>query len=246
MSEEAAQPWKDKEWQARAREFARQLGLGKEHDLLVVQALTHRSLADEAEHGDNERLEFLGDSVLALLVNEYLFHAHPRHAEGQLTKLKARYVCEPSLADAAVALNLGPLLAMAPSDEVAGGRERPSTLSDAYEAVLAAVYLARGIEAARAFIRDTLIHRVDPTTIRDYKSHLQELFQERHRVTPAYRTAAESGPAHDRLFHSEVVADGKVLGQGSGRNKKTAEQAAAEDALSRLAVQPGTPAPSGG
>ena len=227
-------PWSDPEWLARVREFARGLGIGPEHDPLVVRALTHRSLAEEAPHGDNERLEFLGDSVLALLVNDYLYRTHPEHSEGQLTKLKARYVCEPSLALAAGALSIGPLLAIAPGDEAAGGRERASTLSDAFEAVLAAVYLALGLEAAREFVLRELIHRVNPDEVWDYKSRLQELLQEKQRVTPAYRTVVESGPAHEPLFFSEVLANDQTLGKGTGRNKKLAEQAAAADALARL------------
>lgn len=231
---EGSQPWQREEWLQGIRSFGARLEIPEEHLKLFIQALTHRSLAEEAPHGDNERLEFLGDSVLALLVNDYLFRAHPEFSEGALTKLKAAYVCEPSLAAAAEALRLGELLAIAPGDEAAGGRERPSTLSDAFEAVLAAVYLARGLEAAREFVRCELIERVDPGAVWDHKSRLQELFQETRRITPAYRTRVESGPAHDPLFQSEVVAGEEVLGQGTGRSKKLAEQAAAEDALTRL------------
>lgn len=235
MSEAApGQQVMDEAWLERVRAFARSLGLGPEHDPLVVRALTHRSLSEIAPHGDNERLEFLGDSVVALLVNDHLFRSFPDHAEGQLTKLKARYVSAPSLAQAALALDLGSLLAMATGDEVAGGRERPSTLCDAFEAVLAAIYLARGIDAAREFVMRELIERVDPTEAWDHKSRLQELFQERHRLTPVYRTSAEAGPAHERVFSSEVLVGDRVLGGGAGRSKKVAEQAAAADALSRM------------
>jgi ribonuclease III len=235
MSEAVAtQPWDDPAWQARAREFARSLDIGAEHDDLMTRALTHRSLADEAPLGDNERLEFLGDSVLALLVNDYLFRTHPEHTEGQLTRLKQQYVREEALALAAAALDLGSLLAMAAGDEAAGGRERPSALSDAFEAVLAALYLARGLEAAREFVLRELVPRVEPSDVPDHKSRLQELYQELHRTTPAYRTSAESGPAHERVFRSEVRVGRKKLGVGTGRSKKLAEQAAAADALSRM------------
>jgi ribonuclease-3 len=227
-------PWEHKEWREHARAFARRLEIGPEHDRLVFQALTHRSLAEEAPHGDNERLEFLGDSVLALLVNEHTYRTHPGFSEGQLTRLKAQYVCEPSLALAASALDLGSLLALAPSDEAAGGRSRASILSDTFEAVLAALYLARGIEAAREFVVRELIGRVDPAFVADYKSRLQELYQEAHRATPSYHTEVESGPAHERVFWSEARVDGHTLGRGTGRSKKLAEQAAAADALSRL------------
>lgn len=232
-------PWADPEWQARVAAFGERLALDAEGAVLLRQALTHRSLSDSAPDGDNERLEFLGDSILALLVNELLFREYPSHSEGQLTRLKQLYVCEASLVVAATALGLGDLLLMAPNDVAAGGRERPSALSDAFEAVLAALYLSRGLEAARAFVREEVIGRVDPATERDYKSRLQELFQEKRRITPTYRTTAGGdGPAHSPLFASEVLAGEEVLGQGSGKTKKLAEQAAARDALARLEGEP--------
>lgn len=227
----------DEEWSARVAGFGAAIGFPAEHGLLLRQAMTHRSLSDVAREGDNERLEFLGDSVVALLVNDYLFRKYPDHAEGQLTKLKALYVCEPSLAKAAAGLGLGPLLAMAPSDEAAGGRERPSVLSDAFEALLAAVYLASGLEAARTLLERSLISRIDPSEIWDHKSRLQEYFQEKLRATPVYRTLVESGPAHDRIFHSQAVVGEEVVGEGNGRSKKLAEQAAAADALARVEQQ---------
>lgn len=231
---EGAPSWKSAEWVERVRGFAASLGVEEEQRDLLLQALTHRSLAEESPHGDNERLEFLGDSVLALLVNEWLFQTNPEASEGALTKLKAAYVCEPSLARAAEALALGELLAIAAGDEAAGGRTRPSTLSDAFEAVLGALYLACGIEAARRFVRRELVDRIDPAAVWDHKSRLQELFQEKSRITPAYRTRVESGPAHDPVFVSEVVVGEKLLGSGTGRSKKLAEQAAAEAALAAL------------
>lgn len=205
-----------------------------EDDPLIFQALTHRSLTEEVSGGDNERLEFLGDSVLALIVAEHVYRNHPGHTEGQLTKLKISYVSEPSLAAAAVALGLGDLIAMAPGDELGGGRERASLLSDAFEAVLGALFLSRGLACAREFVERELIQRVDPGVVWDFKSRLQELYQETSRVTPVYRTEVESGEAHERVFRSEVLAAEERLGEGSGRSKKLAEQAAAEDALSRI------------
>jgi ribonuclease-3 len=228
-------------WRRRIAAFADEIGLAEEHHELLAQALTHRSLGEEAADGDNERLEFLGDTVLALIVCEYLYRSYPSYSEGQLTKLKQRYVSEPSLADAAAALNLGALLAIAPADEATGGRERPSTLSDAFEAVLAAVYLARGLDAAREFVSTRLIARVNPDEVWDFKSRLQELCQERFAATPYYRSEASSGPAHAPIFKSEVlVAPGdqpdsaRVLGEGTGRSKKVAEQEAARAALAQL------------
>jgi ribonuclease-3 len=232
MSDPAAQPWQDPEWLSRAEEFARSLAIPAEHLALVHRAVTHRSLAEVSPHGDLERLEFLGDSVLALLVNEYLFHKHPEASEGRLTKLKARYVSEPSLAQAAEALGLGSLLLVGPADEIS--RTRSSTLSDLFEAVLAALYLTRGVEAAREFVLRELVDRVDPDVIWDYKSRLQELLQEKQGVVPTYQTEVESGPAHDRMFRSQVLVEGVALGEGVGRSKKLAEQAAAAEALAVL------------
>jgi ribonuclease-3 len=231
---ESQQAWRTEAWLANVAAFAESLGIPAEHLPLIEQSLTHRSLTEESALGDNERLEFLGDSVLALLVNDYLFRAHPASPEGVLTRLKAAYVCEPSLARTAEALNLGSLVAMAPGDEAAGSRTRPSVLSDAVEAVLATIYLTRGLEAARQFVQREVLDRVDPEQVWDYKSRLQELLQERHRVTPTYRTVVDSGPAHDPVFRSEVLSGTEVLGTGTGRSKKLAEQAAAEVALAAL------------
>jgi ribonuclease-3 len=172
--------------------------------------------------------------VLVLLVNEHLFRLHPEAPEGRLSKLKARYVSEPSLALAAAHLGLGDYLALAPSDAEAGARARPSILSDAFEAVLAAIYLARGLEEARAFLRSALLGQVDPEEVWDHKSRLQEWVQERHRVTPAYETEQEGGPAHQPVFRSVVSAGERKLGEGAGPTKKAAEQAAAEAALAAL------------
>lgn len=227
-------PWTNEEWRRRVRDFARSLGLAPEDDPLIFQALTHRSLTEEISGGDNERLEFLGDSVLALLVAEHVYREHPGYTEGQLTKLKISYVSEPSLAAAALALGLGDLIAMAPGDELGGGRARAGMLSDAFEAVLAALFLSRGLARAREFVERELIQQVDPTVVWDYKSRLQELCQETSRITPIYRTEVESGEAHERVFKSEVLAGDERLGEGTGRSKKLAEQAAAEDALSRI------------
>jgi ribonuclease III len=235
MSENAsALPWKDPAWLEKVRRFSERLGLGAGHHDLMIRALTHRSLADVVPYGDNERLEFLGDSVLELVISDHLYRTFPDYNEGQLTKLKVRYVSEPSLVEAAAALDLGSLLAMVPGEEASGGRERPSTLSDAFEAVLAALYLARGLDAAREFLVAELIGRVDPTIILDHKSRLQETVQERSKLTPSYRTVAESGPSHEPVFFSEVSAGAEVLGTGTGKSKKVAEQAAALDALARL------------
>jgi ribonuclease III len=212
-------------------EFAGYLQIEPRYYPLLRQALTHRSQSETAPHGDNERLEFLGDSILGMLVNEYLYLAYPSATEGELTRMKANVVSEPSLAEAAQRLELGPLIDLARGEEAGGGRDRPSILSDAFEAVLGAVYLARGIEAARAFVRGHLITAADPLRERDHKSVLQELMQETRRSTPTYHIVDTVGPAHEREFVAEVRLDGQSLGAGRGRSKKLAEQAAAMSAL---------------
>ena len=238
-------------------QFAEYLQIEPRYHPLLRQALTHRSQSELAPHGDNERLEFLGDSILGMLVNEYLYLAYPSATEGELTRMKANLVSEPSLAEAArgLGLGLGPLLDIARGEEVGGGRDRPSILSDAFEAVLAAVYLARGIDAARAFVRQHLIAAADPLLERDHKSILQELMQETRRSTPSYHILETVGPAHEREFMAEVRLDGQSLGTGRGRSKKLAEQAAAQAALEvarppkkskgKRAKGTGKPAPSG-
>jgi ribonuclease-3 len=217
-------------------QFAEYLRIEARYHPVLRQALTHRSQSETAPHGDNERLEFLGDSILGMLVNEYLYLAYPSATEGELTRMKANVVSEPSLAEAAARLGLGPLIDLARGEEAGGGRERPSILSDVFEAVLAAVYLARGIAAARDFVRSELIDHTDPLRQRDFKSVLQELMQETRSLTPTYHIVDTIGPAHEREFVAEVRLDGQSLATGRGRSKKQAEQAAALTALE--AVQP--------
>lgn len=216
--------------------FADLLQIEPRYHPVLRQALTHRSQSELARHGDNERLEFLGDSILGMLVNEYLYLAYPSGTEGELTRMKANVVSEPSLAEAARRLELGALIDLARGEEAGGGRDRPSILSDAFEAVLAAVYLARGIGAARDFVHRHLIDATDPLRERDHKSALQELMQETRGSTPSYHILETVGPAHSREFVAEVRLDGEPLGIGRGRSKKLAEQAAALVALE--AVRP--------
>jgi ribonuclease III len=216
--------------------FADQLQIEPRYHPVLRQALTHRSQSEVARHGDNERLEFLGDSILGMLVNEYLYLAYPSATEGELTRMKANVVSEPSLAEAARGLGLGAIIDLARGEDAGGGRDRPSILSDAFEAVLAAVYLARGIGAAREFVRRHLIDATDPLRQRDHKSVLQELMQETRGSTPSYHILETVGPAHNREFVAEVRLEDEALGVGRGRSKKLAEQAAALVALE--AVRP--------
>ncbi len=215
-------------------ELASIIGVSEANLPLLKQALTHKSAASGSME-DNERLEFLGDSVLGLLVNEYLFHNYPHKAEGELTRAKAATVSEPALAEAAVRLDLGKYLLMSKGEEASGGRGRPSMLSDAFEAVIAAVYLDGGLCAARKFVLRWLAEPLqaieEGSQNLDYKSALQEIVQEWHRVAPNYVTVREMGPDHDKTFLAEARYGTTVLGTGSGRSKKEAEQAAAKEAL---------------
>jgi ribonuclease-3 len=215
-------------------DFAVWLELEPENLPMLRRALTHRSQSEGALYGDNERLEFFGDSILAMLVCEYLYEMYPDRGEGDLTKMKANLVSEPSLAAAARELNLGLMIDMSRGEEVARGRDRPGTLADAFEAVLAALYLCRGLDRARWLVREHLIARTDETREWDYKSALQEYLQETRRTTPQYVILEEQGPAHAREFIAEVRIGEDLLGTGRGRSKKQAQQIAAAEALSGL------------
>lgn len=196
---------------------------------LLLRALTHRSFEDDGPN--NERLEFLGDAVIELLVSEHLFRANPDASEGALTRRRALSVSEPSLTSAAKGIGLGEAIRMAKGEERTGGRERPSILSDAFEAVTAAVYLAGGIEAARAFINASLVPLIEDVKERDFKSVFQEWAQEHLHQTPTYKIVEEVGPDHGKEFRAHVMLGRKCAGKGTGHSKKEAEQAAALAAL---------------
>jgi ribonuclease-3 len=218
-------------------EFALQLGLEPEQLPLIRRALTHRSQADVAPEGDNERLEFFGDSILAMLVCEYLYLTFPDGSEGELTKMKANLVSEPSLAAAARELNLGQILDMSRGEARERGRDRPSTLADAFEALVAALYLVGGLDRARQFLREQLFSRVDLTRNWDYKSSLQEFTQENLKLAPRYFILQERGPAHEKEFVAEVRLGEELLGTGRGGSKKQAQQLAAAEALAILKLR---------
>jgi len=208
---------------------------------LLEHALTHRSRAAEDASGgvaDNESLEFLGDAVLGLVVADVLFHQFPHYDEGQKSKIKAAVVSTQSLARHATRLGLGAHLILGRGEEKTGGRQKPALLADAYEAIIAAVYLDGGLEAAEAFLRRELKEDIDegsaPTYTRDCKSALQERLQALGRPLPEYRLVGEEGPDHRKTFNVEVTVAGEVLGTASGRAKKEAEQEAARLALERL------------
>jgi ribonuclease-3 len=208
---------------------------------MLEHALTHRSRAAEDASGgvaDNESLEFLGDAVLGLVVADILFHQFPLYDEGQKSKIKAAVVSTQSLAQHAARLRLGDHLILGRGEEKTGGRQKTALLADAYEAVIAAIYLDGGLEAAEAFLRRELKEAIDggsaPTYARDCKSALQERLQALGKPLPEYRLLGEEGPDHRKTFTVEVVVAGEVLGTASGRAKKEAEQEAARLALERL------------
>lgn len=205
---------------------------------LLLHALTHSSYANEHRNAgltSNERLEFLGDSVLGMVVADYLFHAHPNMPEGELTRTRAALVREGSLHEVANALNLGSYLQLGKGEDAGGGRTRPSILADATEAMLAAVYLDGGIEPVRAIIRKFILDKEQEKAVdRDYKTALQELVQRTPGQVISYRLVDELGPDHARVFVMDVSISGSVVGQGRGRTKKEAEQLAARAALEKL------------
>ena len=206
---------------------------------LLEGALYHSSYANE--HRDrgitsNERLEFLGDSVLGMVVADHLYRSHPDMPEGELTRTRAALVCEDSLVEVAQELGLGEHLKLGKGEDAGGGRNRPSIQADAVEAIIAAVYLDGGIGSARKMIQRFILSRNpgDVTENRDYKTALQELVQREGAQELTYRLVGESGPDHDKRFAIEVLLNGRVIGHGSGRSKKEGEQMAAREAVRRM------------
>ena len=206
---------------------------------LLQRALTHSSYANERWHDSlmsNERLEFLGDSILGMVVAEHLYRNFPDRPEGELTRMRADMVCETSLAAIAFKLKLGDHLMLGHGEEQSGGRTRPSILADAVESVIAASFLDGGMEAAEGFIRQFVLCNVPVTKLqnKDYKTALQELVQQKKDQKLSYLLTGESGPDHDKVFTVEVTLNGNVVGQGSGSSKKRAEQDAARGAIENL------------
>lgn len=217
------------------------LGIAFRDPRLLKQAFTHSSFVNEQRSAgwrDNERLEFLGDAVLQLTVSEYLFRTYPEKPEGELTKRRASIVCEPSLVRFAELLDFGSYVFLGKGEELTGGRTRPSLLADVFESFVGALYLDQGLDAVRAFLNVHLFPQLSDDQEQllkgDYKTKLQEFTQQRGMGTVEYRIVEERGPAHDREFVSEVWMDKRLLGSGSGRSKKDAEQQAASRALDVL------------
>ena len=210
------------------------------HNISLLQnALTHSSYANERWHNSllsNERLEFLGDSILGMLVAEYLFRSFPNRPEGELTRMRADMVCEKTLAAVANSIQLGDHLLLGHGEEQGGGRSRDSILADAMESVIAACFLDGGMDAALRFIRRFILVEVPVSKLHntDYKTQLQELVQQKRNQLLTYSLAKETGPDHDKKFEVEVSLNGSVVGKGIGSSKKRAEQDAARAAVEHL------------
>ena len=206
---------------------------------LLQNALTHSSYANERYHNSlmsNERLEFLGDSILGMVVAEHLYRNFPDRPEGELTRMRADMVCERALAEVANRLSLGQHLMLGHGEERFGGRNRDSILADAVESVIAATYVDGGMDAAVSFIRKFILCDVPAQRLRnaDYKTALQELVQQKKNQVLTYALVGESGPDHDKKFDVEVMLNGQVVGCGTGSSKKRAEQDAARAAMDKL------------
>ena len=215
------------------------LGYRFQNITLLENALTHSSYANERWHNSllsNERLEFLGDSVLGMLVAEFLFHSFPNRPEGELTRMRADMVCETTLANAANVIGIGEHLLLGHGEERFGGRNRNSILADAMESVIAAEFLDGGIAAAKGIVEKFVLTEVPVHKLHnaDYKTALQELVQQKKNQVLSYALVDQSGPDHDKQFTVEVSLNGTVVGKGTGTSKKRAEQAAACAAMEQL------------
>ncbi|MCL2352238.1 MAG: ribonuclease III [Firmicutes bacterium] len=213
------------------------LGYVFKNEKLLRTALTHSSYAHENSVRDfNERLEFLGDAVLELSVSDYLYNKYPDESEGDMTRLRAGLVCEPSLASLARKIGLDREIFLGRGEESSGGRNRDSILADALEAVIGALYLDGGLAPARAFVLEILDEALKSEFgfMADYKTYLQEAIQRDSREPAVYAIIGESGPDHEKIFTASVSFGGQVLGVGEGRSKKDAEQKAAYFAIKKM------------
>ncbi|MBQ7566087.1 MAG: ribonuclease III [Oscillospiraceae bacterium] len=208
---------------------------------LLINALTHRSYAHESQNSgpDNERLEFLGDSILGFVVADALYRQFPEKSEGELTRIRADLVCEGNLARVAASIGLGKHLLLGRGEDQNGGRTRDSIVSDAMESVIAAVCLDSGFDAAKEIILRLILGDTpeDKPRVVDYMTLIQELVQRDKKQAIHYVLVGETGPDHDKRFDMEAILNGKIVGRGSGSSKKRAEQEAAKDAVGRLFPQ---------
>lgn len=218
------------------KDFEKKLGYSFKNIALLENALTHSSFANESKGRakSNERLEFLGDAVLSIVVSDYIFLNCPDYPEGELTKLRASLVCERTLCTFSTSLNVGNFLFLSRGEKNSGGDKRPSILADAFESIIAAIYIDGGIKAAREFILKFVVPEIKKPgdkKFRDYKTSLQEIVQQNPNEKLEYVLVDESGPDHNKHFVVEVHLNSNVIGKGGGRSKKDAEQQAAREAL---------------
>ncbi len=223
------------------KEFQEIIGYKFTDESYLKTALTHSSFAHENKSANalfNERLEFLGDSVLGLVVSRYIFENYPNLPEGKLTKMRAAVVCETTLSDCAHNIDLGKYLILGKGESASGGRTRPSILADAFEAIIAAIYLDSNLDVAREWVLSQLCEAIDAAAngkiSKDFKTEFQEQAQKGGDVKISYKVVSESGPDHKKSFLVNVYLDGRLLGEGEGASKKKAEQMAAKNALSKL------------
>ncbi len=220
------------------KEFQELIGYKFNNEEYLRVALTHSSYAHENRQKNikfNERLEFLGDSVLSIIVSKYIFENYPDLPEGKLTKMRSAVVCEKALYECSLNIDLGKYLILGRGEERTGGRTRPSILSDAYEALIAAIYLDSNLDVTREWVLGQIYEAIENAAkgrlSKDYKTEFQEVAQQDGDVNICYKVISESGPDHDKSFTVAVYLDGKLMGEGEGTSKKRAEQKAAENAL---------------
>lgn len=220
------------------KELQEIIGYSYKNEDYLIEALTHSSYANENKKKNkkyNERLEFLGDSVLGIIISNYLYKDQEDLPEGDLTKIRANIVCEESLKEAADTIKLGKYLFLGKGEEITGGRERTSIIADTFEALIGSIYLDGGLDAATTFVYKVMdriiVDAVEGRIFRDYKTQLQEMLQSRTDEKISYDVVEEKGPDHDKKFVMEVRLGKKVLGSGEGKSKKEAEQKAAKKAI---------------
>ncbi len=217
-------------------ELEEKIGYNFKDKILLRTALTHSSYANESrgEYKSNERLEFLGDSVLSLVVSKKLYNENSERPEGELTRRRAGVVCEDSLHEMAVAINLGEHLLLGKGETAGGGKSRPSILADAVEALLGAIFLDGGLQPVETLLS---YHLNTDDQREDYKTRLQEHIQKNYDKPAVYAIVSENGPDHDKVFETEVRLGGELLGSGSARSKKSAQQQAAKQALIKFGIK---------
>ncbi len=225
----------------RMEQFQQKINYKFKNDRLLYEALSHSSFANENKkhRNSNERLEFLGDSVLSIVVSDYIFEHFKHLPEGELSKLRASLVCENSLFEFSKKIDLGEYIFLGKGEELTGGRTRPSIISDAFEAVIAAIYLDGGMKPVTKYILSFIPKNISPKgskSFHDYKTMLQEIIQRNPEEKVEYFLKSESGPDHDKSFTVQVRLNNNVIGEGSGHSKKNAEQAAAREALELMGI----------